>query len=129
MALVPQVIPLTGSTASGVAIDSTGDNYDGESRLSWPFSSPAPYTQGKLVAGDDPTQTDADVTFELRDFNAGSVIVATSQVSVGATQEIATFDPDQIDGTADIGLRADIANPSATGGATTDIGAAVVLKP
>lgn len=129
MSPVAQVIDLVGSAASGTPIDSAGDNYDGEYRFSWPFSSPNPYSRAKLVAGDDPTQTDADVTYQLRDFNAGTAVASTAQVSVGATQEFTTFDPDKLDGTADVGLRATIANPSGTTNATTDIGASVILLP
>lgn len=125
----PQVIDLVGSAAANVAIDSAGDNFDGAAQISWPFDTPNPYQKAKFVCSDDATQTDADITYILRDFNASSDVTSTSQVSVDSTQTFTTFDPDVLDGTADIGLRASVANPSGTTGATTDIDAKLILLP
>jgi len=129
MALVPQVIPLTGSTASGVAIDSTGDNYDGESRLSWPFSSPNPYADARLVVGADATQTDAEGDLILRDYQAGSDVATISGVDLDDSQFITEFDPDDLDGIANIGLRVSVTSASGTADATADFDAKVILRP
>lgn len=126
---VPQVIPLVGSTATGVAIDATGVQHDGESRLSWPYSSPSKWADARFVVAGDATATDATVDFSLRDYNAGSDVVSITGTDADDSQLIAAFDPDQLDGTADIGLRVDVTSASATGGATTDLDAKVVLRP
>jgi len=129
MSLQPQVIDLVGSTASGVAIDSTGNNYDGESVLSWPFPTPNAYDSAKLVVAGDATQTDATIDLSLRDFNAGTSVVSIEDTDGDDSQLQATFDPDVIDGTANVGLRVNVTDASGTGGATADFDARVVLIP
>jgi len=129
MSLQPQVINLVGSTASGVAIDSTGNNYDGESVLSWPFPTPNAYDSAKLVVAGDATQTDATVDFALRDFSAGSTVATIENTDADDSQLQVTFDPDLLDGTANVGLRVNVTSASATGGATVDVDAKLVLLP
>jgi len=129
MTAFPQTINLVGSTASGVAIDSTGQNYDGLSRLSWPLSTPNPYNDARLVLAGDATQTDAEADVSLRDYNAGSDIVTISGTDLDTTRTIAKWDPNDIDGTADVGLRVDVTTASGTADATTDLDAKVVLLP
>jgi len=129
MSLVPQVVGLVGSTATGVAIDSTGNNYDGEARLSWPFSSPSAYADARLVVGADATATDASGDLILRDYNAGSDIATISGVDLDGPQFITGFDPDLLDGLADVGLRVSVNSASSTGGATASFDAKIVLRP
>jgi hypothetical protein len=129
MTLQPQVISLVGSTATGIAIDSTGNNYDGLSQLSWPFPTPNAYDSAKLVVAGDATATDATIDFSLRDYNAGSNVVSIEDTDGDDSQLQATFDPDLIDGTANVGLRVNVTSASGTGGATADFDARVVLIP
>lgn len=129
MTLVPQSIGLVGSTATDVAIDSTGNNFDGETRLSWPLSSPSPYDDAKLAVGGDATQTDATADVSLRDYNAGENIATISGIDLDGEQFFVRFDPDLLDGTANVGLRVNVTSASGTGGATVDLDAKVVLVP
>jgi hypothetical protein len=129
MPTVPQTINLVGSTATDVAIDSTGTSYDGLSRLSWPFNTPNPYNDARLVVAGDATKTDAEADLILRDYNAGSDIATISGVDLDDDGFITKWDPNDIDGTADVGLRVDVTTASGTGGATVDLDAKVVLLP
>lgn len=129
MTAVEQVIGLVGSTATAVPIDATGVQYDGLSRLSWPFSTPSPYEDARLVVAGDATATDATVDLTLRDFSAGSTVATIGGVDPDDPQLFTKFDPNAVDGTADVGLRVNVTSASATGGATVDLDAKVVLLP
>jgi len=129
MSLPTQTIGLVGSTATGVPIDSTGANYDGLSRLSWPFTSPNPYDSAKLVIAGDATQTDAVADVSLRDYAAGEDLVTVTGTDLDSPQAFTRFDPDDVDGTARVGVRVDVTSASGTADATTDIDAKVVLEP
>lgn len=126
---VPQVIPLVGSTATGVPIDATGVQHDGESRLSWPYASPSKWADARFVVAGDATQTDATVDLILRDYEGSTDVVSITGTDADSSQFIAAFDPDELDGTADVGLRVDVTTASGTGGATVDLDAKIVLRP
>jgi hypothetical protein len=129
MTAVEQVLGLVGSTATAVPIDATGVQYDGLSRLSWPFSTPSPYEDARLVVAGSATQTDAELDLILRDYNAGSDVATIVSVNGDDPQFFTKFDPNAVDGTADVGLRVDVTSASGTGGATVDLDAKVVLLP
>jgi hypothetical protein len=125
----PQVIPLAGGTATGVDIASEGVAYDGDSRLSWPFSRPNPYQDARFVVGGSVTAADGSMDMALHDYSAGSDVVTLAGVDGSGAQTFTTWDPDQVDATSTLGLRITVIDPSAQSGATGDFEATLVLRP
>lgn len=125
----PQFVGLVGSTATDIAIDSTGNNYDGLARVNWPFGVPNPFEAGEFVVSASATQTDATADVSLRDYNTGTDVTTISGIDLDGTLFRGTFDPDSLDGLADVGVRVNVTDASGTGGATADLQAQVLLLP
>jgi hypothetical protein len=129
MTTQPAVIGLVGSTATEVAIDSATVHYDGLSRLSWPLSKPNPYDDARLIVASNATQTDATADYKLHDYQAGEDVAVISGAAIDTEQALVKWDPNDLDGTATVGLKVEITSASGTTGATTDIDAKLVLLP
>lgn len=124
---VPQVITVD---VAEVAIDSTGaPQYDGETRLSWPFGVPAPYTSARVEFGLNLDQTDINVDLVFRDFDASSNVADVDSLTADTDFESQPFDPSDIPPGNNVGLRVNVDTASATAGAEAHVTIRLVLIP
>jgi|APHM01.1.fsa_nt_gi hypothetical protein len=129
MPVPPQIIPIAGGTATDVDLTAEGVAYDGDSRLSWPFSRPNPYQDARFVVSGSVTASDGSLDMALHDYSAGSDVVTLPDVSGDGSQIFSLWDPGQVDATSTLGLKVTVTEPSDQNGATGDFEAKVVLLP
>jgi hypothetical protein len=125
----PEVFSLTGATASGVPLDSEGVAYDGEARMPWPYSSPAPHDRGILVVSGSADTTEAGLTLALFDYSTDEPVATIGPSTGDETQAQARFNPNALDGTSRIGLRVVVDDPVSQGNPETNLDAKVILLP
>jgi hypothetical protein len=91
----PEVFSLTGATASGVSLSSEGVVYDGEARIPWPYSSPAPHDRGILVVSGSAESTEAGLTLELYDYSSEEPVATIGPATGDETQAQSRFNPNE----------------------------------
>lgn len=124
---VPQIVTLD---VAEVAIDSTGDpQYDGETRLEWPFGVPHPFEDGRFEFGINFDETDVNVDVVFRDFGGSSDLASVDSLTADTDQEVQPFDPTDIAPGSDVGLRVNVDSASSTSGAEAHVAARLVLIP